>query len=356
MLPSYAPAPTNPLDITAGLSEAALFQPLERLSQDPSIDLVLNVVTLIGGASRLEERAEGLVAARERIAKPIVSCWTAGSLADDGLRVLAKADLPFYTAPEACLRGLKALFNYRRRLADPEPPRRPADLEAAHQRVRAALVAARAAGQRVLSERESAPLLAEYGLPLVASRFAANVEAAVAAAEALGYPVVLKADVAGLAHKARVGGVRLGLADAAAVERAFESVRAALAQAAVGLFRGVLVQQEAPSGLEAVLGIAEDPQLGAQVLAGLGGVYAEALAQVAVRLAPLRSADAAELLAETPLRTLPGQQPLTEALLRLGWFAADLADLVVECDLNPVRLYDDRVLALDALLVLRGPD
>jgi acetyltransferase len=116
----------------------------------------------------------------------------------------------------------------------------------------------------------------------------------------------------------------------------------------------VLVQPEAPSGLEAVLGIAEDPQLGAQVLAGLGGVYAEALAQVAVRLAPLRPADAADLLAETPLRTLPGRHPLREALLRLGWFAADLADLVVECDLNPVRLYEDRVLALDALIVLRG--
>ena len=86
MLPSYAPAPTNPLDITAGLSEEALFQPLERLSQDPSVDLVLNVVTLIGGSGRLKERAEGLVAAQERIAKPIVSCWTAGSLADDGLR------------------------------------------------------------------------------------------------------------------------------------------------------------------------------------------------------------------------------------------------------------------------------
>jgi acetyltransferase len=269
--------------------------------------------------------------------------------------VLAAADLPFYTAPEACLRGIKALLDYRRRLADAEPPHRPAGLEAAHQQARAALEAARAAGQQVLSERESAPLLAAYGLPLVESRFAASAEVAVAAAEALGYPVVLKADVAGLAHKARVGGVRLGLADGAAVAAAFESLRAAIERAeGVGDFRGALVQPEAPSGLEAVLGIAEDPQLGAQVLAGLGGAHAEALAQVAVRLAPLRRSDAADLLAETPLRTSPGQQPLTEAILRLGWFAADLADLVVECDLNPVRLCEDRVLALDALIVLRG--
>ena len=354
MLPAYAPPPTNPLDITAGLSEEALFRPLERLSQDPSIDLVLNVVTLIGGAGRLKERAEGLIEARRRVAKPLVSCWTAGSLSDDGLALLAEADQPFYTAPEACLRGIKALFDYRRRVDQREPPQRPADLEAARQEVAVALRAARQAGQRVLAERESARLLAAYGLPLVESAFAASADQAVTAADRFGYPVVLKADAAGLAHKARAGGVRLGLADANAVGAAFEALRAAIGAAGVGQFRGVLVQPEAAPGLEAVLGSAQDPQLGPQVVAGLGGAYAEALAQVAARLAPLRAADAAELIDETPLQGLPGQPALLEALQRLAWFAADFEDLVAECDLNPVRLYPDRVLALDALVVLKA--
>jgi acyl-CoA synthetase (NDP forming) len=353
MLPSYASEPSNPLDITAGLSERDLFGPLERLAQDPAIDVILNVVTMIGGAKRLRQRAEGLVAAQKRVAKPIVSCWTAGSLAAEGLSLLARADLPFHTAPENSLRGLKALFDYRLRLVDRRLLSRPTDLDAARQRVRASLFEARARWTLVLAERESSQLLEAYGLPLIASRFAASPDEAAAAADALGYPVVEKADVAGMAHRSRLGGVRLGLSTRADVAAAFEALREAVGQAEPAAhFRGVLVQSEAPPGPEAVLGIARDAHFGPLVLVGLGGIYAEALSQVAVRLAPVSEAQADGLIDETPLRALPGRAKLAEAIVRLSWFASDLADLVSECDLNPVRLYPDRALALDALIVL----
>src|SRR5581483_5621639 len=353
MLPPFASAPTNPLDVTAGLQDDALFGPLARLAEDPAIDLVLHVVTVLGGAERLRQRGAGLVAASERIAKPLVSCWTAGSLADQGIALLAEADLPYSTAPDLCLRGVKALFDYCARLDRRAPPAPPPDLERARPRVREALLAAHRAGDRVLGERESAPLLAAYGLPLVESRFAATADEAVAAAEALDYPVVLKVDAAGLAHKARVGGVRVGVARPAEVAEAFHTVVADVRRADPSLaVRGVLVQPQAPAGLEAVLGVAQDSQFGPQVLLGLGGTYAEVLAQVAVRLAPLRPADAEELVDETPLRAAPSRAALVDALVRLSWFAHDLADLVAECDLNPVRLYPDGLLALDALVVL----
>jgi acetate---CoA ligase (ADP-forming) len=353
MLPAYAPPPTNPLDVTAGLPEEALFGPLDRIAQDPAIDLILNVVTVLSGPGRMRQRGEGLIAARARIAKPIVSCWMAGSLADEGVATVAAADLPFFTALDLCLRGIKALFTYRARLARPAAPARPAGLERARSDVRQAVQAARRAGQRVLAERESAPLLAAYGLPLVPSRYAATAGEAVAAAAALGYPVVLKVDAAGLAHKGRLGGVRVGLADAPAVAAAFDAIAAAAGQADPPLaIRGVLVQPEAPPGPEAMLGLAHDRQFGPEVLLGLGGVHAEMLAAVAVRLAPFDAADAADLVDETLLRAAPGRAALVDALVRLSWFAADLADLVVECDLNPVRLYSDGLLALDALLVL----
>jgi acetyltransferase len=353
MLPPYAAEPTNPLDITAGLSEQALFEPLERLAADPVIDLVLNVVTIIGGAERLRQRGEGLIAARERLAGPLVSCWTAGSLGAEGLRLLAEADQPYSTAPETCLRGIKALFDYRGRLADRQPLARPPELEAARAQVRTALLEHRAAGARVLGEREAAPLLAAYGLPMVPLRFAASADEATAAADELGYPAVAKADVPGLAHKSRLGGVRLGLADRAGVAAAFGELRRTLARTdPAAYFRGVLIQPEAPPALEAVLGIAHDPQFGPEVLLGLGGIYAETLSQVAVRLAPLRPADAEELIDETPLRATSGRAALADALIRLGWFAADQADLVAECDLNPIRIYAHRVLAVDALIIL----
>jgi acyl-CoA synthetase (NDP forming) len=352
LLPPYAPPPTNPLDVTAGVSEETVFGPLERITQDPAIDVVLTVVTMLSGPGRTRERAERLLAARERIAKPVVSCWLSGSLADEGTAALAEADLPYSTDLTLCLRGIKALGAYRARLARPAAPARPAGLEQARAQVRRAVEAAARAGQRVLGERESAPLLAAYGLPLVASRAAATADEAVAAADALGYPVVLKADAPGLAHKARLGGVRVGLRDRGAVTSAFEEISAAVRRADPTLsLRGVLVQREAPPGLEAMLGVAMDAQFGPQVLLGLGGVYAELLQAVAARLAPLAEADAAELIDETLLRAAPGRGALIDALVRLGWFAADLADLLAECDLNPVRLYPDGPLALDALLV-----
>jgi acetate---CoA ligase (ADP-forming) len=98
--------------------------------------------------------------------------------------------------------------------------------------------------------------------------------------------------------------------------------------------------------------VAVDDEFGALVLLGLGGSYAETLASAAARLAPLAAADAAELIDATLLRSVAGRVALVDALVRLSWFAADCADLVGECDLNPVRLYPDGLLALDALMVL----
>jgi acetyltransferase len=355
MLPPYAPEPTNPLDVTAGVSEAMTLGPLERIAQDPSIAVVLNVVTMLSGAGRTLQRAEGLAAARARLGKPLVSCWLGGSLADEGTAALAAADLPYSTDLGLCLRGIQALCAYGARLRRPAAPARAPGLEQPRAEVRAALLAAARAGQRVLGEREAAPLLAAYGLPLVPTRAAATADEAVAAAAAaLGYPVVLKVDAPGLAHKARVGGVRVGLRDAAAVAEAFKAIGAAARQAEPSLsVRGVLVQPEAPPALEVMLGLAVDAQFGPRVLLGLGGTYAETLAAVAGRLAPLAESDAAELIDETLLRAAPGRAALTDALVRLSWFAADQADLVAECDLNPVRLYPDGALTLDALLVLQ---
>ena len=355
MLPPYAPPPTNPLDVTAGVSEATVFGPLERIARDPAIAVVLNVVTMLSGPGRTRERAAELLAASERIGKPLVSCWLGGSLADEGVAALTDTGAPYSTDLTLCLRSIKALCDYGARLARPAVPTRPAGLDEVRAHVRQAVLTAASTGQRVLGERESAPLLAAYGLPLVPTRAVASADEAVAAADALGYPVVLKVDAPGLAHKARLGGVRVGLGDAAAVAEAFAAIAAAVRAAEPALtIRGVLVQPEAPPGLEAMLGVAVDPQFGPQVLLGLGGIYAETLAAVVGRLASLSEADAADLIAETLLRAAPAHAALVDAIVRLSWFAADLADLVAECDLNPVRLYPDGLLALDALLVLQS--
>ena len=348
LVPPYAPEPDNPLDITAGLPESTLFACLARLAEDPCVDLLLNAPSMLGDSARMRVRAEGLIGAKEQVSKPIVSCWTAGSLADAGLALSAQAQRPYYTSLERCLGGIKSLFEYGRWRRERAELTRLVGVGPTAE-VRAALEAARIAKRSVIVEREALPLLAAYGLPVVETAFAATADEAVAAAARFGGPVVLKVDAPGLAHKSRAGGVLTGLRGEAAVREGFERLRSTIPD-----MRGVLVQPQAAEAIEAVLGIAQDEQLGPQVLLGLGGVYAEALAQVAVRLAPPRPRDADELIDATPLRGLAGREHLRDAILRLGELAADCGDLIAECDLNPVRVYPDGALALDGLIVLRA--
>ncbi len=211
----------------------------------------------------------------------------------------------------------------------------------------------------VLAERESLELLRAAGLPVVEARAAGDAASSSAAAEALGYPVAVKLDAVGLAHKSDIGGVRLGLADAAEVVAAATDVLAAGAVAGADV-RGVMVVPMAAPGVELIVGLVRDPQYGPAVLVGLGGVLAEVLRDTAVRLAPVSEVDALEMLAELRgadiLDGVRGQPPvdrsavarLIAALGRLGLERPEL----LAVDLNPVVAGPWGVLAVDALCVV----
>jgi acyl-CoA synthetase (NDP forming) len=234
-----------------------------------------------------------------------------------------------------------------------------------------------------LPERESLDLLGAAGLPVTPAIAAADPDAAVAAADALGYPVVVKLDATGLAHKSDVGGVRLGLADAATVRSATSELLAlgpargggaAHARAGGGtgagaggregrrglVVRGVLVEPMAAPGVELIAGVRRDPLYGPAVLVGLGGILAEVLDDVAIGLAPLGPSDAAAMLdrlrGAAILHGVRGAPPvdrhaLVELLVGLGRLAAERPD-ILEIDLNPVIASPDGVVAVDGLVVL----
>ena len=156
---------------------------------------------------------------------------------------------------------------------------------------------AAATAPRTLAERESLDLVRSAGIPVADTIPVVDADAAVGASERLGFPVVVKLDAAGLAHKSDIGGVVVGAADAETVRRAVSDVLDAGRRAEADV-RGVLVQAMAQPGMELILGARRDAQFGPLVLAGLGGVLAEALDDVAIRLAPLTDADAAAMLSE----------------------------------------------------------
>jgi acyl-CoA synthetase (NDP forming) len=208
-----------------------------------------------------------------------------------------------------------------------------------------------------LPELESLAWLAAAGLPVIRVERAATAGAAVAAADAIGYPVVLKVDAVGLAHKTDVGAVRVGLRDAGEVQKAADALLA-LELPVGGTCRGLVVAPQL-EGRELILGARRDPSFGPIVLVGLGGILAEAIDDVAIRLAPVSPTDAEAMLDGLrgrrlldPLRGQSGidRAAVVDAIVRLGRLILESPG-VVEIDINPLISGAAGTAAADALVV-----
>ena len=211
-----------------------------------------------------------------------------------------------------------------------------------------------------LSEWESKQLLAAYGVPVAPERLVSTADEAAGAAAELGYPVVAKLCGAGIAHKTERGLVRLGIADAEAVRAAATDLLAA-AQPEDGDV-GVLIATMVRGTRELIAGLLRDEQFGPCVMLGVGGVLAEAVGDVAFRLAPVDRADAEELAEDLQTQALLGpfrgepavdREQLADVLVGLSALAAARAD-VVSVDVNPLIVVDGVPTAVDALVEVHG--
>jgi acyl-CoA synthetase (NDP forming) len=213
-----------------------------------------------------------------------------------------------------------------------------------------------------MSEAESLAFVAAAGIAVTEPIAVRDAPAAVAAARAIGRAVALKLDAVGLAHKSDMGGVVLGLRGDDAVYGAALSLLENGRRHGLAV-RGLLVEAMAPAGVELILGLRRDPQFGAAVLVGLGGVMAEVLDDVSIRLAPIDHDAADQMLDDLRgaaiLRGVRGGPPvdrpaLVSMLVALGQLGVERPD-ILEVDLNPVIASARGALAVDALVVLEGP-
>jgi acyl-CoA synthetase (NDP forming) len=224
-----------------------------------------------------------------------------------------------------------------------------------------AIERARSQGRTVLTEIESKQVLAAAGIPVAEARLAATADEAASAADAVGYPVVLKIVSPDITHKSDVGGVKVGLGSADAVREAFEAiVAAATAAEPDAKIEGVAVQKMAAAGTEVIIGMSKDPQFGPVLMFGLGGVLVEVLKDVAFRIVPLEERDARQMIEEIEgfpvLQGVRGGPPadlgaLRKLLLDLSAFV-EANPQVEELDLNPVFAYPDGAIAVDARIVV----
>ena len=217
-------------------------------------------------------------------------------------------------------------------------------------------------GTRTLSESDSKALLASHGVPVAAERVVATPAEAASAAGELGFPVVAKLCGDAIAHKTERGLVRLALADAPAVEAAAAELLAAARPEDGDV--GVLVAPMVKGNRELIAGLANDPQFGMTVMVGIGGILAEAIADVAIRIVPIDRIDAEEMIDVHATRSLLGEfrgEPAVDrnalADVLVGLSAAAEADPAIEsADLNPLIVADGKPVAVDALVEVREAD
>lgn len=212
-----------------------------------------------------------------------------------------------------------------------------------------------------LTEVESKELLKQAGIPVVEAKLARSKKEAISVAKEIGFPVVLKIVSPQVVHKSDSGGVRLGLATATQVGRAYAEITASVRQKhPEAVIQGVSVQKMAPSGVEVIVGMSQDAQFGPVIMFGLGGVLVEVLKDVSFRIVPVSRRDAQEMIREIKgypiLEGYRGQEPanisaLEELVFKVSQFAEQNPQ-IKELDLNPVFAYNDKVVAVDARIIL----
>lgn len=359
----------NPVDILGDASAERYAKSLEIAAHDPNSDGMLVILTPqamtdpTGIAEQLRPYANTL-------GKPVLASWMGGADVEEGIKILNRANIPTFPYPDTAARmfNYMALYSGILKRMHETPVLGALGAGGTPNRERAAEIiqTARQAGRTILSEFESKELLAAYNIPTVQTYVAPDEEEAVRIAENIGYPVVVKLHSETITHKTDVGGVKLNLLDAHDVRRAFNAIKDSVARhASVEDFLGVTVQPMSKlEGFELILGSSVDPQFGPVLLFGLGGQLVEVFKDRALGLPPLTSTLAKRMMERTRIYTaLKGVR---------GWKSVDLEELeqilvrfseliseqpwIKELDINPLLASPDQLLALDARVVICGPE
>ncbi len=358
-LPDAASA-ANPVDLLGDAREDRYEFALKQIRGDPNVDAVLVLVTP-QAMTHAERTAQVIVEAAKKSPVPVLACLMGQASLGGGPEILNSNNVPRFPFPERAARALYAMNAYRKYSQEPLPEFE--TLEVNQEAVSQVFQTVREAGRLTIGDFESRDILAAYGFDAPEAELASSAEDAAAIAGRIGYPVVLKVASPDILHKTDVGGVRVGLQDAADVKDAFDLItyRAARYLPEARLW-GCVVQKMAPPGLEVLIGMNRDPQFGPLVTFALGGIYVEILKDAAFRLAPFSRAEAEAMLDEiraSPLlEGVRGEPPvdreaLVDALLRVGQLATDFPE-IEELDINPFMVYErgQGGSALDMRLVL----
>jgi acetyltransferase len=351
----------NPIDILGDADPERYTKAIEIAIADPNSDGLLVILTPQAmtdptrTAEQLKITVDQLQQSGQR-QKPILASWMGGAEVTAGEDILNRHQIPTYRYPDSAARLFNLMWQHSYSLRGIyETPILPMDWEAGgpHRELATQIIQqARSTGRTLLTEMESKLLLASYGIPIVETQIAESAEEAVAIAEEIGYPVVLKLHSETITHKTDVGGVHLNLTSAEMVSQAYhtiaENLQGHAASTDASDFLGVTVQPmiDRDGGYELIIGSSIDPQFGPILLFGPGGQLIDIFRDRAIALPPLNTTLAKRMMEQTIIyKALQGVRgrpavdfaALEELLVKFSQLVIEQR-WIQEIDINPLLI------------------
>ncbi len=355
----------NPIDILGDAEPERYAKALEIAAKDPEADGLLVILTP-QDMTDPTQTAEALKPYAQIEGKPVIASWMGGANVEAGVKILNRANIPTFAYPDTAVRMFNYMWRYAYNLRslyetpvmtynDNDQPDRA--------KVQSIISKVQSEGRTILTEAESKAIIGAYKIPITPIEIASNPDEAVTAAEAIGYPVVVKLNSETITHKMDVGGVQLNLGDAHAVRDAYALILDNVTRLkGAEHFHGVSVQPmvNIKDGYELIIGSSVDTQFGPVLLFGTGGTLVEIFKDRSLALPPLNTTLARRMMEQTKIypalhgirgRKSVDLEQLQQIMVRFSQMIVE-QPWIAECDINPLMVSETTIMALDGRVVL----
>lgn len=350
----------NPVDVLGDATGERYGKAVTVLLESDSVDSLIVILT----PQKMTDAtgtAEAIVAAAAKHEKPLFACFMGADIVAEGVGILRKNNVPQYAVPERAAAAMREMVAYRRYK---ERPLRVVERFAVN-KIPAIKTIKASVGRGIyeIGEVEAKTIMEAYSFIVPPGILASTAEDAIRFAAQVGYPVAMKISSPDILHKSDVGGVKVSLANAQAVEDAFELMMLRVKRRKPDAeLRGVLVEKMIRGGREVILGMKKDPQFGPMLMYGLGGIFVEVLKDVAFGLAPITEEECYSMIESTRSHKLllgaRGNKPVDISLIvanmqRLSQLVIDFPE-IEEVDINPLMVgqVGDNAYVVDARIIL----
>ncbi|MBN1131248.1 MAG: acetate--CoA ligase family protein [Chitinispirillaceae bacterium] len=350
----------NPVDVLGDATGALYGATVEVLLESGSVDSLIVILTPQKMTDDMAT-AQAIIDASRKGQKPVLACFMGADIIARGVNLLRQNRVPCYSIPERAARALREMVSYH---AFRTHPLRVIERFAVNKIPAIKIIkAAKSRAAFEIGENDAKTILEAYNFNIPPGTLAMTVDEAVRFANETGYPVAMKISSPDILHKSDVGGVKIGLSSAQAVEDAFELMMLRIRRRKPdAVLRGVLVEKMILGGRETILGMKKDPQFGPVLMFGLGGIFVEVLKDVSFGLAPITEEECRSMLESTRsyrlLTGARGERPVDISSIvlnmqRLSQLVLDFPE-IDEVDINPLKVgYEgDGAFVVDARIIL----